>query len=218
MRDEMVESVTGVSLTTVAIDFRDVEFMGTVGFLALMNLRRHLPDSRIALCELGPHLKRVVVACRLINDDPKKPSVFEIADSVVELPTRLTRGKLMTEEAFIQSYTTEEGILVIKLHGSLDAAGTEPFNQEIQKHIEAGQSRMIIDCAHLGFISSLGIGALIALQVKLAKRGGAAKLSAVQGVVADVLRVVRVDKALGIYGDIEFARQAFVEEAAAKSE
>ena len=77
----------------------------------------------------------------------------------------------MGDEGFIKSYSTDEGILVLRLHGSLDATSTEEFNDEVQKHLDAGKSRMIIDCARLGFISSLGIGALIVLQSRLKKRG-----------------------------------------------
>jgi anti-anti-sigma regulatory factor len=56
------------------------------------------------------------------------------------------------------------------------------------------------------------------LQTRLAKKGGAVKLSAIRGTVADVLNVVRLNKVLGIYGDIEFARQAFKEEALKQAE
>lgn len=118
----------------------------------------------------------------------------------------------MDDPGFIKSYSLDGGIRVIKLHGSLDATGTEQFNEEVQNHLDAGLSKMIIDCAHLGFISSLGIGALVVLQTRLKKRGGSVKLAAIQGPVAGVMKVVRLDKALGMYGDIEFARQAFEEE------
>jgi hypothetical protein len=41
--------------------------------------------------------------------------------------------------------------------------------------------------------------------------GGEMKLASIQSMVADVFRVVRLDKLLDIYGDIEFARESFYE-------
>jgi hypothetical protein len=41
------------------------------------------------------------------------------------------------------------------------------------------------------------------------KIGGDIKLAALFGMAADVVRLVGLDKALNIYGDLEFARQSF---------
>jgi anti-anti-sigma factor len=68
---------------------------------------------------------------------------------------------------------------------------------------------MIIDCRNMGYISSLGIASLVALQTKLRRRGGEVKLAAIFGPAMDVMRLVRLDKMLDIYGDIEFARKSF---------
>ena len=117
----------------------------------------------------------------------------------------------MTEEAFISSYVVDEDILVIKLHGKLDAATSPEFNAEVEKHFQQGKRKIIIDCAYLGYISSFGIGTLVTLQARLRKQGGEVKLAAVQGIVAEVLKIVRLDRLLEMYGDIEFARESFHE-------
>jgi hypothetical protein len=49
----------------------------------------------------------------------------------------------------------------------------------------------------------------MALQARLRKRGGEVKLAAVMGPVAEVIKAVKIDKVLGIYGDTEFARKSF---------
>jgi anti-sigma B factor antagonist len=103
----------------------------------------------------------------------------------------------------------DDDILVIKLHGKLDAATTPDFNAEVDKHFQQGKRKVIIDCAHLGYVSSFGIGTLVTLQARLRKRGGEVKLAAIPSVVADVFKVVHLDKLLDIYGDIEFARESF---------
>ncbi len=105
------------------------------------------------------------------------------------------------------------GILGLILHGDLDSASTPEFNRVIQQHLDAGHSRIVVDCRWLGYVSSLGIGSLVALQARLRRKGGAVKLCAIQGPVMEVLRLVRLDKLLDIYGDMEFARQAFLDDA-----
>jgi anti-sigma B factor antagonist len=86
---------------------------------------------------------------------------------------------------------------------------TPDFEQAIQTHLEAGHSRIIIDCQRMGFLSSLGIGALVALQTRLRRKGGDVKLAAIQGPVMQVLKIVRLDRVFDIHGDAEFARKAF---------
>lgn len=107
----------------------------------------------------------------------------------------------------------EGNILAVVLRGDLDSASTPEFDRVVQEHLQAGHSRIIIDCRHMGYISSLGLGSLVALQARLRRRGGAVKLAAIQGPVMQVLRAVRLDKVLDVYGDQEFARQAFRAEA-----
>jgi anti-anti-sigma factor len=117
----------------------------------------------------------------------------------------------MTEEAFISSYVIDDDILVIKLHGKLDAATSPEFSAEVDKHFQQGKRKIIIDCAHLGYISSFGIGTLVTLQTRLRKQGGEVKLASIQALVADVFRIAHLDRLLDIYGDIEFARESFYE-------
>jgi anti-anti-sigma factor len=117
----------------------------------------------------------------------------------------------MTSALFFESEVLDGDILTIVLRGNLDAASTPDFDKRVREHLEAGHSKMIIDCRYLGYISSLGMGSLIALQTRLRRKGGAVKLAAIHGTVMDVLRIVGLDKALDCYGDQEFARKSFYE-------
>ena len=117
----------------------------------------------------------------------------------------------MADEAFISSYVVDDDILVIKLHGKLDAATSPEFTTEVDKHFQQGKRKIIIDCSHLGYISSFGIGTLVTLQTRLRKQGGEVKLASIQAMVAEVFKIVRLDRLLEMYGDIEFARESFYE-------
>jgi anti-sigma B factor antagonist len=100
-------------------------------------------------------------------------------------------------------------ILAIVLHESLDSASTPDFEAEVNRHLEAGRTKIIIDCRRLGYLSSLGVGALVTLRTRLTRRGGDVKLASVQGAVMNFLRLMRLDKFFEIHGDLEFARRAF---------
>jgi anti-sigma B factor antagonist len=115
----------------------------------------------------------------------------------------------MTKNQPFESTILDGDILAIVLDGNLDSVSTPQFDRQIQAHLEAGHSKIIIDCRKLGYISSLGIASLVALQIKLRRRGGEAKLAAIFGPAMETLRLVRLDKMFEIYGDLEFARESF---------
>ena len=117
----------------------------------------------------------------------------------------------MNPNSLFKSAVVDGDILTIVLQGDLNSASTPEFDRLIQEHLDAGHTKIIIDCRYLGYISSLGIGSLVALQTRLRRKGGAVKLAAILGPVMQVIRAVRLDKMLDIYGDLEFARKSFHE-------
>jgi anti-sigma B factor antagonist len=112
----------------------------------------------------------------------------------------------------IETRLIDGDILAVLPHGSLDTTTTDQFNEAIQNHLDQGLTKIIIDCRFMSYLSSLGIGSLVALQARLRKKGGEVKLAALHGMAADVIRLVGLAKLLNIYGDLEFARQSFYQE------
>ena len=86
----------------------------------------------------------------------------------------------MSEEPFVSSHVLDDDILVLKLHGKLDQNTAPEFSAEVERHFAEGKRKMIIDCAHLGYVSSYGVGALVSVQAKLRKQGGEVKLATIQ--------------------------------------
>jgi anti-sigma B factor antagonist len=115
----------------------------------------------------------------------------------------------MNNSLLIETQILDGDILGIVLDGSLNTTTSEQFNQAIQSHLDQGRTKFIIDCRRVEYISSLGLGSLVALQARLRKKGGEVKLAGLYGLAADVIRLVGLDKLLNIYGDIEFARASF---------
>ena len=105
----------------------------------------------------------------------------------------------------IETQLLDGEILAAVLGGSLDSVTTDQFNQAIQSHLDQGRTKIILDCRRVNYISSLGLGSLVALRARLRKKGG----EALHGMAAEAVRLVGLDKLLDIYGDLEFARQSF---------
>ena len=115
----------------------------------------------------------------------------------------------MTKNVPFEAKIIDGDILAIVLSGDLDSVSAPEFDRQIQEHLAAGHSKVIIDCRKLGYISSLGIASLVSLQTKLRRRGGEVKLAAIFGRAMEIMRLVRLDKMFDIYGDLEFARKSF---------
>src|SRR5262245_21087438 len=115
----------------------------------------------------------------------------------------------MSASEFFESTLVDGDILSLRLKGDLDSTTTPDFDEAIRRHLDAGHTRIILDCQRMGFLSILGIGSLVALQTRLRRKGGDVKLAAIQGPVMQVLKIVRLDRIFDLYGDAEFARQAF---------
>ncbi|MDZ4686107.1 MAG: STAS domain-containing protein [Planctomycetaceae bacterium] len=111
-----------------------------------------------------------------------------------------------------QAEVIDGDILTVLLRGDLDSTSAPEFDRIVQEHLDKGRTKIIVDCRNLGYISSLGLGSLVALQARLRRKGGEVKLASVLGPVMEVMKAVRMDKMLEIYGDLEFARQAFAED------
>ncbi len=78
VRDEMLAQLTQTPTRKVVIDLGDVKFIGSIGFLAFLNTRRHVVDGRIVLCNVSPSIVEAFQACRLVSADDTHPAPFEV--------------------------------------------------------------------------------------------------------------------------------------------
>ncbi len=96
----------------------------------------------------------------------------------------------MTTEPFFDARIIDDDILAVLLRGSLDSATTDDFDREIQKHLEQGRTKIIIDCRYLDNLTSVGIGRLVVLQTRLRRKGGAVKLATILRPAAEAIKMV----------------------------
>jgi anti-sigma B factor antagonist len=61
---------------------------------------------------------------------------------------------------------------IVTLRGRLDSAGTPAFEASMKSVIESGEARILIDCADLRYVSSVGLGVFVASGQSLGSAGG----------------------------------------------
>ncbi|MHC4209659.1 MAG: STAS domain-containing protein [Planctomycetota bacterium] len=106
----------------------------------------------------------------------------------------------------------QENILIIKADGDLNSQTADALVESTGKLIDAGLHSIIIDCSELDNISSYGLGVLVRLHKRMDEKIGDVKIAAVKGLVANILRLTRMNKLFAIYPDVESARKAFTVE------
>lgn len=84
LRDEMTALVDRDRPQHLVIDLAGVQFIGSIGFLAFLGVRRRLEAGRVVLCHLSPALHDTFAICRLIPTEPDGVAPFEVAADVDE--------------------------------------------------------------------------------------------------------------------------------------
>ncbi len=110
--------------------------------------------------------------------------------------------------------TVDDDVLILSADGGLDKGTADQFVGELQKIIESGASKIIVDCTKLNYVSLHGLRTLFGLHKKLAGHGGDVKVAAVQGTIAGVVAESRLSNVLQVYPYVDRARTAFQKPAA----
>ena len=90
--DEITEAAAAYDGNKVVLDLQHLEFIGSVGLLALIRLRRQLSErnGRIVICSLRDTVQDMFVACRLVNPTDPQSATFESETTVQDALSRLT--------------------------------------------------------------------------------------------------------------------------------
>lgn len=103
----------------------------------------------------------------------------------------------------------EGGVTVLRLVGRLDGLSSPQLHDVLEKLINAGLRRVILDCGKLSYVSSAGIGTLITLHRRMDAAGGQVKIAGATGAVFEVLELMNLGTILKLYSDVGQARLAF---------
>ena len=89
------------------------------------------------------------------------------------------------------------GVHIVDVHGRLTIGDpSEQLSQYVQKLMEQGARKVVVDLNNIPQIDSSGISVLVKLSISLARLGGGLHLVCGQGRVRDALTVTRLVEAI----------------------
>lgn len=89
LRDEILSLMKAGEIDHVVVDLERVTFLGSVGLLAFLAVRRQLEGGSIVLCNVAEGIQTMLEICLLVSKDPGKTAPFQIEESVEVALTRL---------------------------------------------------------------------------------------------------------------------------------
>ncbi len=104
----------------------------------------------------------------------------------------------------------EPGIVILELRGDLRmGADCQRLTKEAEELIRAGERRVVLDLAPLDLIDSAGVGAIVACFSFLKKAGGTLRVAGARGMVATVLRLTQIHRAIEFFPAVADAARDF---------
>lgn len=94
--------------------------------------------------------------------------------------------------------TSDGPELAVALVGRLDLAGVQAIDTEFTRKVTSSTRPVVLDCAQLLFIASLGIGMIVAAAKGLRRKGLALRLLNPQPLVEETLRSAGIHNILPI--------------------
>jgi anti-sigma B factor antagonist len=89
--------------------------------------------------------------------------------------------------------------------GNAGVAGVADLDRGLMRLSAARPKLVVFDLSELAFISSLGLGSLVAFQRGLQRAGGRAALTRLQPAVSEMLKHARLDTVFQVYDTVEEA-------------
>jgi len=99
----------------------------------------------------------------------------------------------------------QESHVVLHLTGRVDTMTAPAFENELLDVINAGASRIIIDCQELEYISSSGLRVFLVAQKKMMSSGGVLKLSGLQPPIQEIFDISGFSQIFSIFTDVDAA-------------
>jgi anti-anti-sigma factor len=107
---------------------------------------------------------------------------------VISLPLQITKREI------------KPGIVVLEIKGAIHMGpACHQITQEVEHLLGRNENRLIFDLTKASFLDSGGLGEIVRCFSKAKKSGGSLRLAGVQGMVATVIKITKVDKVIEMY-------------------
>jgi anti-sigma B factor antagonist len=90
------------------------------------------------------------------------------------------------------------GVMLVKVEGQLVVGNRNELKEHLQRLLEKGERRFLIDFSQTGYIDSSGLGALVALARKVREDGGDLRLSGLNEDLRSLFELTKLDTLFAI--------------------
>jgi len=103
-----------------------------------------------------------------------------------------------------------KSILILSLKGHLDAAAVPELEKKVSQLIEGGSDLLVFSFKAIDYVSSSGLGLLLAAHRRLERQGGRICLAEVSEEVLHIMDVLGFNRIIRIFPTVDSAVQAVV--------
>jgi anti-sigma B factor antagonist len=100
-------------------------------------------------------------------------------------------------------------VLILHADGEIDSYKVQSFLNQLQRMLEGGARKLVVDCTQIGYVSSVGITAFIRVYKRMAEHGGRVKLASVQTPLMRLLEITKLNQVFESYPTVDDALRAF---------
>ncbi|MGR8010168.1 STAS domain-containing protein [Streptomyces hypolithicus] len=105
------------------------------------------------------------------------------------------------------SVRTEGRSEIVTPAGELDHHTAELLREPLEKALQAGRARLVVDCSELAFCDSTGLNVLLGARLKAEAAGGGVHLAGMQPVVARVFEITGADAVFTVHESLTAAME-----------
>lgn len=98
-----------------------------------------------------------------------------------------------------QSLPLMNPIRVVVPDNELDLAAAVRMNRVLQEHLDAGETRLVLDLADITYVDSSGLGEMLRALKRTREAGGDLRLCGLYGYVLRIFQMTGLDKVLAVY-------------------
>ncbi len=103
-------------------------------------------------------------------------------------------------------------VSVVHCGGSLDADSIAAFKKIAYDLVDKGSTRLVVNCANLTFVDSMGLGVLISLLRRARQHNGDVKVAALTDDVKTIFEITRLHRLFEVCADLNTAIKRFENE------
>ena len=107
--------------------------------------------------------------------------------------------------------SSQDDLIVLSLEGYLDAHTAPIFENAVQEEIDAGHKQLIVNCEHLTYISSAGLGVFMSFIEELREAGGDIKICGATPKVLQVFEILGFPALFDLLPDVPAAVKRYAE-------